>query len=152
MFKKLMICFGIISMTAACGLETYTGGDLPTARRLAAIKEGDSAEKVVRVLGTPAYQVHTSEGAPQLYVYARNQKISRAFLEPQEIERDVYAYTFDAQGEVVSIRHLTLADARQVSCSDAKTPVQATELSVWQQLINNFGRYDAGGQDSSVRR
>ena len=64
----------------------------------------------------------------------------------------MYAYTFDAQGAVVSIRHLTLADARQVSCSDAKTPVQATELSVWQQLINNFGRYDAGGQDSSVRR
>lgn len=152
MFKKLILCLGITGLTAACGLETYMRGDLPPAQRLAVIKEGDSADKVMRILGTPAYQTVTPEGRPELYVYARFHKISRAFLEPEEVARDIYAYTFNDKGEVAEVRHLTLADARAVSCSGAKTPVLETEQSVWHQLINNFGRYDAGGTDSSVRR
>ena len=151
MMKQTLI-LSLFMGLVGCGLEQYPAGDVPTTARLNAVHIGDSREKVLRVLGTPATVSPDSVGPGGFIVYARNLKSSRAFLEPAEVERDVYAYYFDSDDKLVAQEHLTLADARSLGYDSSQTPTGGKELSVMDQLIQNFGRYNTGSQDSSVRR
>ena len=150
MFKIVFCALSILSLTA-CGLEKYKSSDLPASARLEAIKMGDSKEKVLRVLGTPNYESCDAEGVGDLLFYAEARKESRLFLDPKIISRDIYVYTFTDE-KVANIRHLTLDDAQALSYETDTTKVGGKELSVLKQLADNFGRYNAGGHDSTQRR
>ncbi len=150
MFKKILLlfCFAL----SACGLENYQSGDLPSLKRLESIQKGDTKEKVERVLGTPNYASIKDEGTEDLYIYAQTNKSSRIFFNPAIIQQDVYVYVFDNNQKVKRIAHLNQEDIQKVSYESDYTDVGGEKLSVWEQLAENFGKYNAGGQDSSVRR
>lgn len=150
MFKKLIIytCVFAPLMLGACGLETYQSCDLPASNRLSTIKTNThTKEQVLRILGTPTFE----QADENFLIYARSRKKSQAFMDPKEFERDVYVYYFDDNNILTKQEHLTLADANSVSFDAEQTPTQHRELSVTDQLIQNFGRYDAGGRDSTSR-
>lgn len=150
MFKKVILssvigCF----LLAGCGLETYHSGDIPTKTRLGVIKpHQQTKEQVLRILGTPAFEINETN----TLVYMRQIKDSQAFMRPKEVERDVYIFRFNAENQLTERQHLTLADARDIPFEKDTTQTQKKELSVMKQLVQNFGRYDAGGKDSSVRQ
>ena len=150
MFKKLIFIFCFI--LSACGLETYQSGDLPAVKRLESIQKGDSKEKVERVLGTPNYASIKAEGTEGLYIYAQTNKSSRVFFNPAIVAQDVYIFVFDDNQKVKRITHLDINDMKKVAYESDITDIGGEKLSVWEQLADNFGKYNAGGQDSSVRR
>lgn len=152
MMKKIIGITLLVLGLSACGLEQYPGGDLPTQARLKSVQNGDTKEKVLRVLGTPATESIALNDGSSFVIYAQNLKESRAFFDPKEIKRDVYVYYFDADEILTEKKYLTLADKKSVSYDETMTSVGGKELSVIDQLIQNFGRYNTGAQDSSVRR
>ena len=139
-------------MLGACGLETYPGGDLPTNVRLSAVQVGDSKEKVLRLLGSPATESIALSDGTSFLIYAQNMKESRAFLDPKEIKRDVYVYYFDKKSILTEKNHVTLADQKVIPYDSAETKVEGHDLSLIEQIVQNFGRYNTGSQDSSIRR
>lgn len=150
MFKKLIAgtCIFSACLMTGCGLETYQSGDLPSANRLSAVKTGTySKEQVIRILGTPIF----TEEQENFLIYARSRKKSQAFLAPKEFEREVYVFYFDENNILKKQQHLTLNDAVTVPFDTKVTKTRHKELSVTEQLIQNFGRYDAGGRDSTTR-
>lgn len=152
MFKKL-IYLSLLSgsfFLNGCGFETYQSGDLPSQKRLEMIQEGQSQEKVLDLLGTPIFE--NKIGGESFYLYFKTKKENRAFFHPEEIERDIYVISFTPKKTVKSIEHLTLKDGNDVVFDEAYTKVTGKELSVIEQLVKNFGRYDAGGRDSSQRQ
>lgn len=148
---KIVFCFLSFLCLTACGLEKYKSSDLPASTRLESVKVGDSKEKVLRVLGTPNYESNESEGVGDVLFYAEAKKESNLFFDPKVVQRDVYVYTFK-NNKVAEIQHLTLDDAQKVAYESDTTKVGGKELSVLQQLADNFGRYNAGGHDSTERR
>ena len=150
MFKKIILLFCLC--VCGCGLETYQSGDLPATKRLESIKVGDSKEKVLRVLGTPNYTSSREEGTDELMIYAQTNKSSRLFFNPKATNQDVYLFMFNNKGIVQETKHLTLEDAKKVAYESKTTPVEGKNLSVFEQLAENFGKYNAGGNDSTVRR
>ena len=151
MRKYIVTLIVLTGLLSACGLESYPGGDLPTNARLSSVQKGDSKEKVLRVLGAPATQsVPLSDGTAFL-IYAQNLKSSRAFMDPKEVKRDIYVYYFDQNEKLTDHQHLTLDDARQISYDSAETKVDGRDMSVLEQIVQNFGRYNTGSSDSSVR-
>ena len=150
MFKIVFMLTSILCLTA-CGLEKYKTSDLPASARLESVKVGDTKEKVLRVLGTPNYESNEAEGVGDVLFYAEAKKESRIFFDPQVVSRDIYIYTFN-KNKVSEIQHLTLEDAQKVAFESDTTKVGGKELSVLRQLADNFGRYNAGGQDSTQRR
>lgn len=151
MINKILMSLIFTLAVSACGLEKYPSGDLPSETRLASIKTGDTKEKVLRVLGTPATESPWLSDKTSFLVYAQNLKESRVFLDPKETEREVYIYYFDQKDILKSTDHLTLADAQHISYDSEETPTTGRSLSIVDQLVQNFGRYNTGGQDSSVR-
>mgnify|MGYP003289423893 CR=1 FL=1 len=152
MFKKLIYTslFSSIILLNACGLETYQSGDLPSNQRLSMVQPGMPQEKVLDLLGSPIFE--NKIGSDSFYIYFKSKKENRAFFHPKEIERDVYVISFTPDKNVRTIRHLTLQDGNNVAFDEAYTQVTGKELSVMEQLVKNFGRYDAGGRDSSQRQ
>ena len=150
MVKKLMICLAAL-MLGACGLEKFQNSDLPDSRRLQAIHEGDTKDKVLRVLGTPNYQSLPEEGIGDVIFYAQAKKSSRIFFDPEVTERTIHVFVFNDKGVLTEQKVLTLADGNSVSYDKDTTEVGGKEVSVLEQLAGNFGRYNAGGQDSTVR-
>lgn len=145
MFKKLIALFSIFLPLILGGCETYQSGDLPPTTRLQAIKTGHTREQVLRILGTPAFEEQ------DFIMYAKIRKKTRAFLSPKEFERDIYVFYFDENDILKEQKHLTLTEAKTTAFDDEATPTLHRELSVTEQLIQNFGRYDAGGRDSTTR-
>ena len=152
MLKQGLIFGMMLCGLTACGLESYPAGDLPTQARLEAVRVGDNKEKVLRILGTPATENVTLADGGSFLIYAQNLKESRVFLDPKEVTRDVYVYYFDKNDRLQENKHLTLADGRGLTYDAAVTDVGGKELSVVDQIVQNFGRYNSGSQDSSVRR
>ena len=149
MFKKIFLLFCLC--LAGCGLETYQSGDLPATKRLESVKVGDSKDKVLRVLGPPNYTSTKAEGVDDLMIYAQTNKSSRLFFNPKATNQDVYLFIFN-NNTVKEVKHLTLDDAKKVAYESKTTPVEGKNLSVLEQLAENFGKYNAGGNDSTVRR
>lgn len=155
MFKNLMFfCYTlIIFFISGCGLETYQSGDLPTQKRLDMIQKGQPKERVTRILGTPLYD--SKNIVPQyknhFIIYGRVTKESRAFLPPEETERQIYVIFFDDTDTVTEIRRLTKKDGVSVPYDETQTPTGGQELSALEQIAKNFGRYDAGGRDATAR-
>ena len=152
MFKKLIYTSFILGtvLLNGCGLETYQSGDLPSQKRLNLIKPGFTKMQTLDLLGEPSFQ--NKVGADDFYIYSKIVKKNQAFFEPKEVERDIYVISFNSAGTVSNIQHLTLNEAQNVSFDESMSPVRGKELSVVEQLVKNFGRYDAGGRDSSVRQ
>ena len=152
MFKKLIYSSFLSSVILlnSCGLETYQSGDLPSQQTLNMIQAGMPQEKVIDLIGKPIFE--NKIGSDSFYIYFKSKKENRAFYHPEEIERDVYVISFNQDKSVRSIRHLTLQDGHDVAYDPAHTQVTGKELSVLEQLVKNFGRYDAGGRDSSQRQ
>ncbi len=150
MFKKLILwgVFFISIGLSGCGLETYQSGDLPPQSRLSAIKTNvHSKEQVFRMLGTPVF-VNEQDN---FVVYGKIRKKSQAFMDPEEFEREIYVFYFDKNDLLKKKELLTLNEAQTVSYVSDTTPTQHRELSITEQLVQNFGRYDAGGRDSATR-
>ena len=97
MFRKII---ALCLLLSACGLEHYSSGDLPTSQRLKSIKNNDTREKVVRVLGAPASESPVFKDGSYFIMYAHSLKSSRAFLDPKEIERNVYVFYFNKKNEL----------------------------------------------------
>ena len=146
------LLLGATLLLTACGLESYPGGDLPTTARLNTVKTGDTKDKVLRILGTPANESTPLSNGESFLIYAQNLKTSRAFLDPKEVKRDVYIYYFNKNNVLTDIEHKTLENARTLSYDSAETVVEGRDPSLFEQIIQNFGRYNTGAGDSSIRR
>lgn len=152
MFKNLIYSFIIFGSfwLGGCGLETYQSGDLPSQKRLDLIKPGFTKAQTVDLLGEPSFQ--NKIGADDFYIYSKIVKKSQMFFDPKEVDRDLYVVSFNAAGIVTDVQHLTMKNGQNVAFDGTISPVRGKELSVMEQLVKNFGRYDAGGRDSSVRQ
>ncbi len=152
MFKKLIYTSFVVAsfLVTGCGLETYQSGDLPSPKRLDLIQPGFTRAQTVDLLGEPSF--HNKIGSDDFYIYSKVIKKSQAFLAPKEVERDIYVVTFNQAGIVTDMQRLTLKDGNKIAYDETISPVRGKELSVMEQLVKNFGRYDAGGRDSSVRQ
>lgn len=150
--KKIILTSVICGLLAACGLETHVSGDVPPQTRLNLIKKGDDKEKVLRVLGTPASESVPLSDGQSFILYAQNMTQTQAFLDPKETKRDVYVFYFNDKNVLTKQEHLTLKDGQKIAYDPTITAIGGKELSVIDQIVQNFGRYNSGGQDSSVRR
>ena len=157
MIKSFVKIIGMCTLTAVtltgCGLETHQSGDLPTQTRLNAVKIGQNRDAVVRILGMPAYHapLMAENETGYIYVYAKIRKSSRAFLEPKETDRQIYVISFNKENIVTDIRHLDQTNQISVAYDETETKAGGRELSTLEQIAKNFGRYDAGGRDSTAR-
>ena len=133
----------VVLMLTACAPRIVTSGNLPDPERLAEISDGGfSREEVAEILGSPS-SVAVLEGEVWYYISKRTETL--AFFEPDVSAQQVVVIRFDEKGMVSQVQTLGLEQARTIEPAERETPTAGNELTLFDQLIGNLGRFNKPG-------
>lgn len=128
----------------ACSSTVHTDGQIPDPVKLASIEPGvQTQDEVMTLLGTPS-STSVVDGGTWYYISKRTSTF--AFFEPEVLDQRVVAISFDDSGVVTNVERYELADANDVSPVGRKTPTKGRQLTVWDQMVGNLGRYSKAGR------
>ena len=126
-------------LLAACSPRVAVRGNLPREEQMSKIVVGkQNRHQVAEILGTPS-TLGTFDDNVWYYISRKTEKY--AFLEEKIVDQQVIAIYFDDKDIVQAIYHYDKDDLRQVGMVDRTTPTAGKELSVFEQLIGNLGRF-----------
>lgn len=126
--------------TIGCSAVIRNHGYIPPQEDLALVQIGvDTKDTIVSSLGQPtAGGVLNNSGV--YYVASKFRHFGP--MAPQEIEREVLAISFDANGVVSNIERFGLEDGRVVVLSRRVTDSNVADTTFIRQLLGNLGNID----------
>src|SRR5690349_11687991 len=144
---RRMLLAGLVLATAltagACTPRIDQRGNKPDEDQVLVINPGvDDKNRVAELIGTPS-TISTFDDRTWYYISKRTE--TTAFLDPQLIDQEVLAITFDEGGIVQNMRIYGPEDGRTIAYVDRKTPTEGNELTIMQQLLGNLGRFNPQG-------
>lgn len=129
-------------VAVACTPIIRNHGYMPPEEDLAMIAVGvDTRESVTTIIGPPASGGILNESG--FYYVASKFRHFGAYA-PEEIDREVLAISFDANGVVSNIERFGLQDGNVIVLSRRVTDDQARDSTFIRQLMSSFGRVNAG--------
>lgn len=131
----------VAAALAACSPVYRNHGYVPAEDELALVEVGtDTRETVGEKIGRPSTAgLLNDEG----WFYVQSRYELRGPRAPQEIDRQVLAVTFSEAGTVENIARYGLEDGKVVQISRRVTETNVRGVSLIQQLLGNFGRFQA---------
>ena len=133
-------CAAAVFVIAACSPVTHTRGNLALAEKIEAIKPGkQTREMIAEMLGSPSTTATFEKEDVWYYIGERTEAM--AFLAPKVVERKIVVLHFDKQGIVQAVDELDGNKGKSVTPVDRVTPTRGKDLSVFEQIIGNVGRF-----------
>ena len=137
-----VVMVGCIVLLSACSAIYRNHGYVPADADLETVKVGvSSRQDVAEAVGRPsASGLLNDEG----WYYVQSKFKNLGPMEPQEIDRQVLAISFDQRGIVENVERFGLQDGQMVSLSRRVTDTNIKGIGFLRQLFSNFGRVRAG--------
>jgi len=137
-----VLSLAVALVVSACSPRTNVSGYVPDEELIAKIEPGKQNQNDVRdLLGSPS-SLASFEDRTHIWYYISSKTETFAFLAPETTERNVVAVEFDDAGLVKNVRRYTLEDGREVEIVERITPTRGKELSFFEQMFGNFGRFN----------
>jgi len=146
--KNTIACGLCISALAlgGCAKDINARGNLPTDDALAQLQPGQQTRQDVElIMGTPS---HTSMFEQETWYYISAVTTQFAFYSVEEVERDIYALSFDERGILQEVKTYGLEDAEDIQVVQREPPTMGRDYSLIEQLIGNLGRFDRGAPEA----
>ena len=127
---------------SACTTQFRNHGYAPSDAELQEIIVGvDTRATVEDVIGRPSTSGVLTGSA---YYYLSDRRSSFAFFEPEVVDRQLVAVSFDDDGVVRNIERFTLRDGRVVPLSRRVTDSSVENSTFLRQLLGNIGNFNPG--------
>ena len=140
---RFAIAAAALLSLGACSASYRNHGYVPPQEDLEQISIGvDTRASVQETLGPAASS--SVVGDTGLY-YVRSRVRSFAIMEPQVIEREVIAISFDGRGVVRNVERFGLEKGQVVPLARRVTDSGVTNKTFLRQLLGNLGRYNPQG-------
>lgn len=131
---------------AACSPIVRNHGYVPPDEELAEIAVGlDTRETVEDTLGSPGASGVIDESG---FYYVSQRVQQRGYRDPEVVDREIVAISFDQQGVVTNVERFGLEDGNVVALSRRVTDSNVQGIGFLRQLLGNLGRInldDLGG-------
>ena len=125
---------------AGCAPTIQQEGNVPDADQVVQINPGiDDKNRVTQLLGSPS-SVSAFQDRTWYYISRRTEQT--AFFDPQVVEQEVLAVSFDSQNIVQDMKVYGLEDGRMVAMVARTTPTHGNDLTIVQQILGNLGRFN----------
>jgi len=132
-----VLCGAIL---VGCSNPIVQQGNLPSHEAVQQIQPGTTdKETVTRLLGSPS-TVAAFDNNTWYYISQTTQSV--AFLKPETLDQHVLAVTFDKNGVVQDVKTLGMSARNELAPVQRTTPAPGKELTFFEQLIGNFGRFN----------
>ena len=139
-FSTSMAVLCILALSA-CSPQFRNHGYVPNDEDLALITVGvDTRASVEEAVGAPAMSGVITDTATY-YVQSRVRRF--AWQEPEVVERQVLAISYDSAGVVTNIERFGLEDGQVVPISRRITGTSGTNESIIRRLIGSIGGFRA---------
>ncbi|RMH39431.1 MAG: outer membrane protein assembly factor BamE [Alphaproteobacteria bacterium] len=139
---RLALSLIAIVSVAACASVYRNHGYVPPEDELQKITVGvDTRDTVAETIGRPSTEGVLRDRA---WYYVGSRFRHFGMRAPEEVDRQVVAISFDAEGRVANIERFTLADGRVITLSRRVTESNIKGISFIRQLLGNIGRFDVG--------
>ena len=136
---RMLALLAAVGVVSACTPVVIVHGQTPHADDLELVEVGQSTRPDVQQrLGTPST---SSVFSDKVWYYVSETTEQVAFFEPEVKERKIIAIVFAPDGRVDNIATYTKADGKPVELVSRVTPTAGNELTFFQQLFGNIGRF-----------
>ena len=130
-------------VAGACTARIDQRGNKPDEDQVVLINPGvDDKNRVAELIGTPS-SISTFNDRTWYYISKRTETL--AFFDPEVVDQEVLAISFDDNGVVDNMRIYGPEDGRTIAYVDRTTPTEGNELTLMQQLLGNLGRFNPEG-------
>lgn len=146
--RSLMVALVGLSALAlgGCAKDINARGNLPPEEAFAQLQPGQQTRQdVQQILGTPST---IGSFGDETWYYISALTTQYAFYSVEEIERDVFALSFDERGILQEVKTYGLDDGEDLQIVERETPTMGREFSLIEQLIGNLGRFDRGAPEA----
>ena len=127
-------------MLQSCSNKTIITGNLPDPDLLANIEVGQvSKNEVLELLGSPSSKATFNDND---WYYISEKTSTKAFFDPEVIDRKVLIIQFDKREIVKKITQLSLEDGEKIQMVDRITPTAGKEMTILKQIFGNVGRFE----------
>ena len=143
--RTLLVTVGLAVALAAgaCTPRIDQRGNKPDEDQVVLINPGvDDKNRVAELIGTPSV-ISTFNDRTWYYISKRTETV--AFFDPETVDQEVLAISFDDSGVVDNMRIYGPEDGRTIAYVDRTTPTEGNELTIMQQLLGNLGRFNPSG-------
>ncbi|MCS6879665.1 MAG: outer membrane protein assembly factor BamE [Geminicoccaceae bacterium] len=139
-FPRALAGASLALAISACTPTVINHGYRLDTARLDAIRPGvTSREEVRRLLGSPS-TVATLDDKTWYYVAQRKERAN--FYQEKLVDQEVVAIVFDERGLVARVEVNGLHDAQPIEPVADTTPTRGNELTLWEQIVGNIGRFN----------
>lgn len=133
------LLLGLAIGLAGCAPQVVQHGHTIDPDALARITPGvTSREEVARLMGTPSALATFEDGR---WYYVTQRRENRTFFQSNITEQEVVTVSFDDRGIVSDVRRHGMDQALAVQPDPDSTRTLGNELTVFEQLIGNIGRF-----------
>ncbi|MBL4639616.1 MAG: outer membrane protein assembly factor BamE [Kordiimonadaceae bacterium] len=141
---SLSLCIVAVLATTACGNARATRGYIFDEALADAILAGvDNRRSVQSTLGSPSV---TATFSDDTWYYVSTTVRVRPVFWPDAKKHRVLAISFSDSGVVENVDNFDLSDMRTINPVADKTPTRGRELSLFQKIFGNVGRFSGQGQ------
>ncbi len=141
--QHLLTIAGIATLSlglVACQGRVNVHGNAPEPEQIAEIVPGTHTRlDVEQILGSPS-SVSMFDNEVWYYIGTRTETL--AFFAPEVMDRKVLVVRFDAGGVVRDWEEFDKERGREVEIVDRKTPTLGNEITIWDQIVGNIGRFE----------
>lgn len=139
----------MLLLTASCSPIVDTRGHNEDQADLSQIVIGQTrSEDVAALLGSPSAQ---STYGVKTWFYISEKKETRGLLAPEVVDQKVIAIAFDENDAVASIDTADEKAGKQVVFVEKTTPTEGRKMNALEQIMGNFGRFNAPGRQIDPR-
>jgi len=132
-------CF-LLSVVIGCSATFVNHGYAPTDLELEEIIVGvDDRASVEETIGRPSSAGVLQEGG---WYYVSSRVRHFTYKEPEVIDRQLVAVSFDKRGVVSNVERFTLEDGRVIALSRRVTASAIKGITFLQQMLGNIGNFD----------
>lgn len=132
----------VLLLSVGCTTLYRNHGYVPSDEQLSEVLIGvDTRDTVADVVGPPTAGGVSNGGG---FFYVQSQFRLLGPLEPKEIDREVVAIRFDAEGVVSNVERFGLENGRIVPLSRRVTQDNVRDTTFIRQLFGSIGQFDAG--------
>ena len=129
------------SLLASCAQPIEAHGNRITLKTFNAIEPGKTTkQKVLEQLGKP---VITQDYGPESWIYVKSKSQKTVLLGQKFLDRTVVRVSFNNEGIATSVDIIPYNKHLKLKIATRKTPTAGQEITVFQQLIGNFGRFES---------
>jgi len=140
-FMKRGVLALVLLTLVGCTAVYRNHGYGPTDNELQDITVGVSTrDSVAEAIGRPSARGVIKDGG---WYYVRSRWKHFGMKEPQEVDRQVVAISFDKAGVVSNVERFTLQDGRVIALSRRVTESNIKGVGFLRQLLGNIGNFTA---------